>query len=289
MPTIIGHDEIRRELGRIASLSDAPQSYLFSGPRHVGKRLVAEWFAHELIGPAANAFYDLQIIEPEIVATTKQERERAIAVETIRDMKQFLALSPSVGKRRVAIIDRAEKLGLGAANALLKVLEEPPEKSTLILVTAEPAALLPTVRSRLFPLAFRPLPPALLREAFPEAATLPQFFFDLGLPGILARSLHSPETFAEEKELLRQLFQISKLPLRTRSILAETLAQDETRARDLLEVWSLGLAFQSRDRASREQRARCLLIDEILVALSSLTRGEGAFRSLIERLLFRFP
>ncbi len=285
---IIGHAEIRAILGRLARLKEPPQSYLFAGPRHVGKRSVAEAFAWELIGEVPGYDGDLLVIEPEIITTEKKERERPIPIEAIREMKRFLSLSPAAGRRRVAIIDQAEKLHPSAANALLKVLEEPPSASALILVTAEPGGLLPTLRSRLFPVAFRPVAPEELRQAVPEAAEVPQFFFDLGLPGIIVDAGRSRADFAEKKELLRQLFQISKLPLRERMALAETLARNEQLAQNMLEIWILGLTFQARNREA-EARARYALIETTLTTFRQLVRGEGAARLALEKLFLAFP
>ncbi|MGL4311000.1 MAG: DNA polymerase III subunit delta' [Paracoccaceae bacterium] len=77
-------------------------------------------------------------------ARLKQE----ITVEEVRRMKAFFTLSAADGGRRVAIVDSADDLNPSAANALLKLLEEPPEDVVLLLVSHQPARLLPTIRSR---------------------------------------------------------------------------------------------------------------------------------------------
>jgi DNA polymerase-3 subunit delta' len=291
MRTIIGHETIREQLARIAKMPQAPQSFLLAGPQHVGKRMVALWFARELMGVAEDIAdpLDLLKIAPEVVETTKQSREKTIPVEVIRELKHFLSRSPSIGKRRVVMIDKAEKLSTEAANALLKILEEPPHSSVLILITSEPEHLPATILSRLFPVSFRPLSSEVLRKAFPEARDLPQFFFDLGLPGVIVETLEASETFQVKKEWLRSLFQISKLPLSARIQLAETLAKNESTAKDLLEIWSLGLMFQARERVAAEASGRYTLVAEVLITVRQLVQGEGAFRSALERLLLRFP
>jgi len=71
-----------------------------------------------------------------------------ISIEEIRRLKSFFALSAADGGRRVVIIDAADDLNLNAANALLKVLEEPPQHTFLLLISHQPSRLLPTIRSR---------------------------------------------------------------------------------------------------------------------------------------------
>jgi DNA polymerase-3 subunit delta' len=71
-----------------------------------------------------------------------------IAVEDVRKLKNFFALSAADGGRRVVIVDAADDMNVNAANALLKVLEEPPARTTLLLVCHQPSRLLPTIRSR---------------------------------------------------------------------------------------------------------------------------------------------
>ena len=78
---------------------------------------------------------------------TKRLRS-VIAVDEVRKLKGFFALSAADGGRRVVIVDSADELNVSSANALLKVLEEPPEKTFLLLISHQPSRLLPTIRSR---------------------------------------------------------------------------------------------------------------------------------------------
>ena len=80
--------------------------------------------------------------------TTGDKLSQVISVEQARDLKKFFQLSATDGGRRVVIIDSADELNPSAANAILKVLEEPPAKTTLLLISHRPAGLLPTIRSR---------------------------------------------------------------------------------------------------------------------------------------------
>lgn len=90
--------------------------------------------------------------------------KKSISVDQARDLQEFFSKSPSQAHYRVAIIDAADDLNLNAANALLKVLEEPPERGVLFLVTHAPGRLLATIRSRCRRLAFPVWPQHALEE-----------------------------------------------------------------------------------------------------------------------------
>ncbi|MDC0886362.1 DNA polymerase III subunit delta' [Altererythrobacter sp.] len=85
------------------------------------------------------------------------ERKRNISVDQIRGMQRRLTTRPTIGSKRVIIIDPADDLEAGASNALLKSLEEPPAGTFFLLVTHRPARLLPTIRSRCRVVRFAPL------------------------------------------------------------------------------------------------------------------------------------
>lgn len=99
----------------------------------------------------------------------KAKLQDIISVEEVRKMKSFFALSAADGGRRVAIIDAVDDMNPSAANALLKLLEEPPKGVTLILISHQPAKLLPTIRSRCRELRLGPLSPADLSDALTQA------------------------------------------------------------------------------------------------------------------------
>jgi len=90
-------------------------------------------------------------------------------VDETRNLRNFLGLSAADGGRRVVLIDAADDLNRNAANAILKLLEEPPAKVTFLIVAHQPAALLPTIRSRTRDLRLAPLPADLLARAMTQA------------------------------------------------------------------------------------------------------------------------
>ena len=110
---------------------------------------------------AAQSHPDLLVLE-RLVEGGKTKK--SISVDQARDLPEFFSKSPSQAHYRVAIIDAADDLNLNAANALLKVLEEPPERGVLFLVTHAPGRLLATIRSRCRRLAFPVWPGHALEE-----------------------------------------------------------------------------------------------------------------------------
>lgn len=99
----------------------------------------------------------------------KAKLQEVLSVDEVRKMKSFFALSAADGGRRVAIIDAVDDMNPSAANALLKLLEEPPKGVTMLLISHQPARLLPTIRSRCRELRLGPLAPADLSDALTMA------------------------------------------------------------------------------------------------------------------------
>lgn len=92
-----------------------------------------------------------------------------ITIEEVRRLKGFFALSSADGGRRVVIVDAADEMNVNAANAILKILEEPPALTTILMVAHQHSALLPTIRSRCRELRLSPLSGADIARAFDQA------------------------------------------------------------------------------------------------------------------------
>jgi DNA polymerase-3 subunit delta' len=166
---ITGHRPLLELLARAVARGTLPPSLIFSGPAGVGKRQAAIALAQALncaefagidacgrCGSCARiargVHADVLIVEPGDTGTIK--------LDQVRDAIDRTAYRPFEGRRRLVLIDDADRLNAEAQNALLKTLEEPPPASVFVLVTERPDVLLPTVRSRCQRLRFGPLPPA---------------------------------------------------------------------------------------------------------------------------------
>lgn len=172
---LIGHDAAERELLTAWNGGRMPHAWLFAGPQGVGKETLAYRLARYVLAGApqrdtldvaaddavsrrvaSGGHADLKTVR--VGFDDKRKRERSeIVVDDIRGLGDFLRLTPGEGGWRVAIVDSAERMNRNAANALLKVLEEPPARALLILVCHAPGRLPATVRSRCGTLRLGPL------------------------------------------------------------------------------------------------------------------------------------
>ena len=148
-------------------------SFLFSGPEGSGKRRLVDEFFRTVNGKMADPA-DFHGIEPE-------SKSRKILVEQIRELEASLRLHATRAKVKFGVVYEADRLMPQAANAFLKTLEEPPDHSILVLVTALPEALLDTIRSRCIEVSLRaPGPKALTAE---EAELVGEFFRTVSAEG----------------------------------------------------------------------------------------------------------
>ncbi|BBK31965.1 DNA polymerase III delta prime subunit [Stella humosa] len=187
-PCLFGLEPAERAFLRAWRSGRMPHAWLVTGPRGVGKATLVHRFARFVLsggdGDAGGLFGDppdTLAVEsprarhiaagghPDLRVVTRGLSDRGklrqeIVIDDIRDLGHFLHLTPAGGGWRVAIVDAADDLNRNAANALLKVLEEPPRNALLLLTSHSPGRLLPTIRSRCRRLALEPLPPAAVEE-----------------------------------------------------------------------------------------------------------------------------
>ena len=156
-------DKIRGQTGAVNYLRQSIRKekvvsgYLFQGPSGVGKKLAASTFAGALNcrvapGEGCGSCPDCeQIIKgshPDVHYLTPMSKSRQILKEEIDEMQRIVFLGSYSDNWKVFIIEDADRINIKAQNAFLKTLEEPPEKTILILITDQPGQLLPTIRSR---------------------------------------------------------------------------------------------------------------------------------------------
>jgi DNA polymerase-3 subunit delta' len=145
-----------------------PHALLLSGPPGMGKQHFADCLAHALLcespladGSACGHCRGCLLMQagshPDYLLVAPEEEGKGIGIAQIRALIEFQSLKSQYGTPRVIQLQPADRLNPAAANALLKTLEEPAGDTILILSTARPASLLPTVRSRCQQLLFRPL------------------------------------------------------------------------------------------------------------------------------------
>jgi DNA polymerase-3 subunit delta' len=187
-PLLVGHEEAETALLRGWQSGRLHHAWLLTGPRGIGKATLAFRFARFALGggnddlfsgagagleidPSAAVFRQVasgghpDLLTIERGYDEKRDRRRSeIVVEDVRAVGEFLHLKAAAGGWRVVVVDSADEMNRNAANALLKVLEEPPRQALLLLVAHAPGRLLPTIRSRCRRLSLGPLPDATVEE-----------------------------------------------------------------------------------------------------------------------------
>ena len=181
---LVGQARAERTLRRAWDSGRLAHAWLLHGPRGIGKATLAYRFARFVLahgaGPglveaqddgatlavdpddpvarrvAAGAHADLATVERSWDEKRKRLRNE-IVVADVRALSSFFAMTPAEGGWRVAVVDAADEMNRHAANAVLKILEEPPRRGLLLLVSHAPGRLLPTIRSRCRRLALDPL------------------------------------------------------------------------------------------------------------------------------------
>ena len=169
--TLVGHDEAWRAWRAALAGPRLAYGWILAGRRGLGKARFAFAAARELVAEPgapqpAGDHPDILVLSP-LPKDDKEERKRDegkpfelkrnITVDQIRAMRRRLEKRPTLGSRRVVIVDPADDLEPAAQNALLKSLEEPPAGTYFVLVAHRLGRLLPTIRSRCRVLPFAPL------------------------------------------------------------------------------------------------------------------------------------
>jgi DNA polymerase III subunit delta' len=181
-PRLVGHDTAEKTMLAAQQSGRLHHAWLMTGPRGIGKATLAWRFARFLLcgetggglfGDApegldvasdapgrslidARSHPDLFHLRRTLNPDTGRMRAE-IAVDDVRGLGAFMHMTPAMGKHRIAIVDAADEMNRNSANAVLKILEEPPPNAVLLIVAHAPGRLLPTIRSRCRRLALKPL------------------------------------------------------------------------------------------------------------------------------------
>jgi DNA polymerase-3 subunit delta' len=289
-PSLLGHQEAETAILDAIGGGRMHHAWLITGPEGIGKATLAYRFARRLLAGrpagdslaldpghpvfrrvAAGSHADLLTVERVFNEKTKRMKTQ-IAVEDVRRITGFMSLTPAEGGWRVVVVDGAEELNQASANALLKILEEPPPRAVLLLVCAAPGRLLPTIRSRcrrlrLSPLADEPMVqllslylPQLDAEERGRLITLAE-----GSPG---RAIMLAEDEGLKIALLvdKLLFDLPAVPSSRGYEIADALGRSETGFSVFMDLVRAGVATAVRDSV----RGRGDPDQERLVALRPL-------------------
>ena len=151
-----GHDKNKKYFENAVKNGNLSHAYLFSGPEGIGKKM----FAYDIFrlvnqrepeGLSGQGDPDFKLLTPRL-----DKDETKIYIEDIRDLKSYLSLKPYFGPYKFVVINDADRLVPEAANAFLKMLEEPSPFTIIILISSKPKFILPTVLSRCETVPFLP-------------------------------------------------------------------------------------------------------------------------------------
>ncbi len=168
---ILGQNEAKDLLTRALLNQRLANTYIFYGPQGVGRRFTARLFACALncevepnrgCGVCPSCHKVLTDQHPDVTFFYPEVQD--IKIETVREIQRLMSMKLYEGRWRVFVLDQAEHLNPASANCLLKTLEEPPERSSLILICENPHGLLPTILSRSQMVAFHHIPALLMQK-----------------------------------------------------------------------------------------------------------------------------
>jgi len=271
-PDFIGHQAAVAALYGAASSGRLHHAWLIGGQEGIGKATLAYRFARWLLAGAKTADLYVDPANPafkRVAANThadlltidrrfddkRKKMQSEIVIDTVHEVGKFLRLTAGEGGWRVVVVDGAEDMNRNAANALLKLLEEPPKQAILLLVSHAPGRLLPTIRSRCRSINLAPLAEtdvaALLAEQAPELAPEDRRRIASLAEGSIGRAL----TLAAEDGVAMAALVDEALAAPVKPARAQAMADAAARAEDGYEVFMSLLRTGIAAGARRQARA----------------------------------
>jgi DNA polymerase-3 subunit delta' len=247
--SIEGHEKSIRILQRAIANNALAHAYLFSGQAGIGKKKTAFALAAAVnclnarpeggCGECPSCRKIDTLGHPDVHVLLPDGDE--IKIDQIRQVQSDFALKPFEGTKKVLIVDNAESMNPASSNAFLKTLEEPPGDALIILITAMPQGLLPTIRSRCQEIMFHPLPRNTLARALVQRRGLPEedaWFIAALAQGSMGRGLEMD--IAAEKAVREEVAALwsglAQMGPGEALVLAETISKDRERLERLIEI-----------------------------------------------------
>jgi DNA polymerase-3 subunit delta' len=308
MRDVIGNRQAQALLERAALADQVSHAYLLTGPDQIGKTTLALAFARllECTGrqpdqpEACGACASCRKIEhgnhPDVAVVEPPEGKRWLPVESVREVLRAANLAPYEGRWRIFILPGAERMQAASVNALLKTLEEPPPGVVLLLTSAEPELLLPTLVSRCQQVPMQPLGPAEVARALVERWGVEPAEADAlaglagGRLGWALQAHRRPELRERRDARMQQVVGLARASRDARLRLVAPLAADGETARAAVETWTLwwrdvllaahGVAELASSGAARETAERLGRVVGAEPAESFLRRLLEAHRQL---------
>jgi DNA polymerase III subunit delta' len=304
---LIGHTAQMNFLEKVTQAGNLSHAYIFVGPESVGKLTVTEMFVRHLLNIAdGKPFFhpDLLIIE-QMVDEKTQKTKKNISIEQIRFLISFFSRSGAGGMYKVGIIKNAERLSIGAANALLKTLEEPRGDTIIFLLTRDEALLPTTIVSRsqviyLNEVNVDEVFDGLIDMGVTEDVASRISIDSHGLPGLAIRWVENVSTYEEYLSTVQSFRDMLGRPFYEKLNMVESMFGDKSdhiKTRDIiisiLDVWLVQLRemFYNREDFGGEAMSS----DQFLSVTSAIDEAKTGLRRnihprlLVENILLYLP
>lgn len=210
---LLGNEALKRRLSAAFSQDRLSHSWLITGPEGSGRHTLARILSAAMqctaeegrpCGVCRQCRKVFSDVHPDVI-TVDDTEHKGVAVSVVRSARDDLYIKPNEGRRKIYLFPRAKDLNSAGQNALLKVMEEPPEYGAYILLAENPQQLLPTIRSRCVELALTPLDEqtcvAALRKQFPSQTPdvlRAAYLRSGGFYGQAVAALENPEAFCAQ-------------------------------------------------------------------------------------------
>lgn len=257
---LLGNERLKENLRISVGRGRASHFYLISGPAGSGKKTLARLLSaalqcREENKPCLNCPACRKVLansHPDCITVTDPEHKN-VAVRIVRDAREDMYVMPNEGQRKIYIFP--QEMGIEGQNALLKILEEPPQYGVFILLSNNPEKLLPTVRSRCTELNLLALPERMLKDA------LQKDFPDADDSSIAAAISRSGGFLGQAKELLAEGAGVSP---QTEGFVQSFATRDKL----LLTTTLVGMEKWKRDQAISEWQTWLQILQSALSAQS---------------------
>lgn len=250
---IAGHSPILKFLKNSAKNDKLSHAYLFFGPEKLGKKKTAFEFIKLLNCQDKNfekrpcekcqSCKDLEKrSHPDLLFIEPEKGKKEIGIAQIKNLIWQMSLQKYYSPFKAAMIDNAHLMNQESQNCLLKTLEEPKGKAVLILITAFPELLLPTIVSRTKKIGFsrvtdKELEKFLKDRKIPEDKIKKLISAGWGRPGEIMDFLNNPEKLKEKEKKIEELQKLENSPLNLRFEYAKKISQDPEQLKKILNIW----------------------------------------------------
>jgi DNA polymerase III subunit delta' len=257
---IVGHEHAINTLRRALAAQRVRHAYLFTGPEHIGKALLAQRFAQTLLctggGDAHNAPQNpcnaclscrkvMHGNHPDVHYISRPQDKQFILIEQVRALQADAARKTLEGRRNIFIIQGMHEMNVQAANCLLKTLEEPETDVVLLLTVPDPGVLLPTILSRVQQVHMQLLTTKQVKSALEDRWDVESdearliAALSAGRMGWAVQAVEDEDMLAERQVQLETLAKLSTAGKVQRFDVAQRLSADGDKLHGILELWLL--------------------------------------------------